>query len=730
MDANALFGRPASLVGSDAAWVRCTHDGTTVGGESLTLAWTLPEVPDSPPGGCAAPTLATDRLCRVYRPVPGALERLTVGGTAGGLDYAWLPRPTIFLGGQQAPPVGSGEFTPVDAPPALDPAGVAVDGADRLFVADRRTATVTVLDLWSRRVLRTVPIAGPAHPARRAVGVVASRDRVLVALAQPPGILALTATSGPGAVEFDAASLPPGSEPAGIAVLPDGVPVLLATDDSGRGWLVGGGRAPFPVGGASAIVVDAGGLVVVAPCAPAPGERALLRRYAPTPDGWAADSHALDATGYDGGGIVVTRDGRIGYFTDAGFRLAAATPVSYATTGTCTTFRLDSGVPRNRWGRVLIEASVPVGTAVAIATATSDDDGTTPAEFVPSEQVATERAGPVHRRPGPVTPWWRSDERVDSFDAPVLAPPGRYVWVKVRLTGSGRRTPCVHELRVEQSSHSLMRRLPAVFSADRAQAEFLHRYLSMFDGMIHDLDLRARCRDILVDPAGTPAEALDWLASFLGLVLDDRWAESARRRLVAEISELYRRRGTVWALRRYLQLFLAGDRAGELTADVAHVVIVEHFRLRGVGGVVLGDDPTLPSSAVVGAGFRVGGVVGELGSRPLDPEATAASVFATHAHRFTVLIGRPLDDVEEGAIRHILSTERPAHTVYDLCTVEAGMRVGHGIHLGLSSLIGPTAAFERTVVGRTALGRRSILGPPTSGIAASGSRVGSSTTVG
>ena len=45
----------------------------------------------------------------------------------------------------------------------------------------------------------------------------------------------------------------------------------------------------------------------------------------------------------------------------------------------------------------------------------------------------------------------------------------------------------------------------------------------MFDSLLHDLDQRAARRDVLVDPAATPAEALPWLASFVGLVLDDRW---------------------------------------------------------------------------------------------------------------------------------------------------------------------------------------------------------------
>ena len=275
-----------------------------------------------------------------------------------------------------------------------------------------------------------------------------------------------------------------------------------------------------------------------------------------------------------------------------------------------------------------------------------------------------------------------------------------------------------------------MRRLPALFAEDRDQADFLHGYLAMLDGILYDLDLRARCRDILVDPHGTPAEALDWLASFFGLVLDGRWAEAARRQLVAEIVALYRLRGTVWALGRYIEIFLAGARAGEPGLIGVSPVIIEHFRLRGVGGALLGGDPSLSSRSVVGAGLRVGGRVGELASRPLDPDDTATSVFSSHAHRFTVLIPRPLAGEEEAAIRHVLDTERPAHTAYDLCTVDAGMRVGNGLHLGISSIVGPTGAFEHAIAGRTLLGRRSILGPPSSGVAVSAARVGTSARVG
>ena len=754
-------GRPSSLVGTCDQWVRGTHHHTAVDGAAgvLTLTWTLPPTPARPASGDEAGRargLATDRLCRIYRLVPGAVQRLAVGPTGSGLDYVRLPTLVGLIGEAASGPGGTApvpgaDFGPRASGPPLDPVGIAVDGDDRLFLADGAARRVSVIDLWSRRLLRSIDVSTPEHPDRTPTGLAAHANVVLVAVSRPPGLLRLTVSRGPQELALPGgfSTLPAGTAAARVAFLRDATQVVLATDPGGESWLVAGSRDPLPVGQVTDLAVDAEGAVVVAPL-PSPGGRTVLRRLAPTAEGWTPTT-PLDATGYDGAGIVVTRDGRIGYFTaDGGFRLSVITAVTYATEGSCTTYRLDSGTPRNRWGRVLLEACVPDGTGLSVATTSTDDDDLAPVglsspspaactpattkspPLVPAalDSVPAEPLQPVHRRPQPVTPWWRPDPRYDTFEAPVMAPPGRYLWVTLHLRGNERRTPRVRELRVEQAAHGLLRRLPAIFSAERDQAEFLHRYLATLDGMLHDLDLRSRCRDLLVDPHGTPAEALDWLASFLGLVLDDRWAENARRQLVAEIAALYRRRGTVGALRRYLEIYLAGDRATDPTAATVSPVIVEHFRLRGVGGPLLGGDPDLTTRSVVGAGFRVGGAVGEPGSRPLDPADDATSSFTSHAHRFTVLVPRPLGAEDEAALRRVLETERPAHTLYDLCTVESGMRVGQGLHVGLSTIVGPTGVFERAVTGQTLLGRRSILGPAGGGIAVESASVGTTARVG
>jgi phage tail-like protein len=716
--------RTASLIATCDQWSRAWHEGTAVDGSpgALTLSWTEAADPGPAPGaGCLSRGLAMDRLCRVYRLRRQAVERLAVGPTRSGVDYARLGAPVQLIGRPPEPALGA-DFRLRPEPELLDGTGIAVDADDRLFLADRGRRQIAVLDLWSRRTLRTVPVAG------RPMGLAAAGRVVYAALREPAALLRLTATRDPEPADLSGAA-PAGSEPSRVALLPDGTPVVLWHAPDGSAWLTAADRPAEPLGGASDIAVDATGAVVVAPCpAAAGGPPAALRRLVATAGGWTR-TLPMDAAGYDGSGIVATGDGRIGYWTTAGFRLAARGRVRYAKDGTCVTYRLDSGQPRNRWGRIILDGCLPPGTDCRIAAATSDDDFETALPPAPADPAGCEPAGgttpplppaglaltgepvsgAVHRRRDAPTPWWRpaAGDPVDVFEAPVPAPPGRYLWVSLRLTGDGSTTPVVRALRVEREAHDLMRRLPAVYAEGPLDPSFLHRYLAMFDSLLYDLDQRASRRDVLVDPAAAPIEALPWLASFAGLVLDDRWPEAARRRLVAEIVPLYRRRGTVGALTRYLELFLGRP-----------PVIVEHFRLRGLSSAP-GGDPATSGRAVVGFGLRIGDTAGN----------TAADQGA-EAHRFTVVVPQPLSAEQDAAVRHVLDTERPAHTDYDLCTVDAGMRVGSGLHLGLTSLVGPTGAMSPLVVGAAVATAGTVLGGATTGLAVEAARLDRTARVG
>jgi len=325
---------------------------------------------------------------------------------------------------------------------------------------------------------------------------------------------------------------------------------------------------------------------------------------------------------------------------------------------------------------------------------------------------------PFHRREtGRELPWSRHavDDALETYETPVEAPPGRYLWVTLALRGDTRATPRIATLRAEHPSHDLARRLPRAFSRDVAVADFLRRYLAIYDGTLSDLDARGVERRSLVDPRSTPQELLDWLAAFLGLVLDERWPAPARRRLIEEANCLFRFRGTIHGLVRFLELYLG-----------IAPILIEHWRLRGLGSGLAGDPGDVAAAgAIVGATFRVGGAVGAEGESPL--EGSVEDAFARHAHRFTVVVPRLLDAEARDVVQHVLDVHRPAHTLVDVCSVGTGMRVGRGLHIGLMSLIGRTGGFSTLQLGAGRIGRDGIVGRPDVGTTPGVSRLGRNT---
>jgi phage tail-like protein len=232
-------------------------------------------------------------------------------------------------------------------------------------------------------------------------------------------------------------------------------------------------------------------------------------------------------------------------------------------------------------------------------------------------------------------------------------------------------------------------------------------------GVLSDLGGRADERATLLSSAAAPAEALGWLAGFLGLVLDERWPEAVRRRVIDEAPWLLRFRGTKQGLERLLELIVGRP-----------VIILERWRLRGMGGALLEGVNPAAEAAVVGGGLRVGGSVGATGEAPVSDD-----LFASHAHRFAVLVPAVLSDDQAGMVTHALDVHRPAHTIFELCSLGSGMSVGRGLHLGLLSTIGRTGGFESLTAGHSAVGG-GIVGRPVPGTSVGATSVGHDSRVG
>jgi phage tail-like protein len=688
-------------------WLRCSHQRIALladGGVQLT--W---EEGDPSPAVCAAPSLpsglAFDRWCRGYRSRPergtvevGESTGVTVPGPPGGLDR---------------------------------PRGLAVDTNQRLYVAESCAGVVHVVDLWAQRQLRRTPVRGRSHPERQPRDVAAHAEGVLALVDKPPGLLTLAGRRDPRpGPELVVPCYPPDLRPDRVATSGQSVLVLWTTPDRPAALVTrpdGSGRLPVP--GATDIELDAEGLLVVAR---RPGQSFL--RFRPDGNGWAA-AEPLQAEGYDGGAVSATPDGRMAYTSRRGWRWTSGSAARHVASGSVLTYRLDAGDYRARWGRVFLDACLPAGTGLALRFVTTDeDDVRDPVEPTPAGRGGSRvrrpeatppmpsrplldqltSAVPVFRRPrGSELPWQEADPSnpFHTYECPVTAPPGRYLWLVLELTGNAKVSPQVRGLRIEAPGHRLARTLPRIWSAQERDADFVQRFLAPAEGMLHELDGRAALRAVLLDPSATPAEALAWLGSFVGLVLDRRWSLEARRELVASAFELFRIRGTQHCLERLIAIYLR-----------VPVTVVENWRLRGLGGGVLGAVRTDAEAPVVGAGTHV---ASELGRFSLGGRLPGEDGYTATAHRFAVIVGLQLGSEREQVVRHILETHKPAHTEVTLCQIGAGMRLGRTTRVGLTTFAGAGAGWGPAVVGQVLVGADGVVGLPSPG-----SRVESTTVVG
>ena len=769
MSGAAAPGRTFSWLVHPDQWARCAHEGTALLPDgTVELTWLDARVPAA---GCPAPpadgSLAFDSWCRAYRSRP-ALGRVDV-----------LPAGS---GGRRGPGDGARGVL-------SHPTGLAVDRRQRLYIAE--TDAVRVVDLRDSRLLRRVVVPG-GHPVD--VAADCGRALVLVRTGRRGGRLVVLdgrrgARPGPDLVRpcYPSRTVPWRLTCAGDA----GIALVLWRSPDGRAAVARpDGTVLAQLDGATDLDLGPGGRLVVGF-----GPGLPIRDFQLDADR-LVEREPLRAPAYDGGAVAIGPTGRVAFTTAAGYAWTAGSAARRATTGRVVTYRLDSRAYRTRWGRLFLDACLPAGTAVGLRFVSTDADdvldpiAATPpvrgARAVPAPE-ATPPQAPAHlldevRNGSPHRPYRRLNgaelpwpppraDRLQTYEVPVHAAPGRYLWVELLLTGNGTVSPTVGALRVERPGHPLLNSLPRAWSRHEDDAAFLQRFLAPAEGLLHELDERAADRAALVNPHSTPAETVAWLASFAALTLDRRWSEPARRTLIAEAYPLFRRRGTIECLLRLLEIYLG-----------VRPRLIETWRLRGLAGTVLGvrsvnqtwqqrrlagatsrsTPEDVPAEVVGGAAartsalgrFAIGGRVtvvrdpiahvaagtaaagtaaaGTAGAGITGGTAGAGTAGAgistgydATAHRFTVLVPGHLNAEQRQVLAGILADHRPAHTLGEICELGDGMRIGRSLRLDLSAYVGPPAEPPAVVLGRVGVGVDVVLGS-----ARPGSRLDGATRVG
>jgi phage tail-like protein len=436
--------------------------------------------------------------------------------------------------------------------------------------------------------------------------------------------------------------------------------------------------------------------------------------------------------------------------------------------------RIDSHDPGTVWHRLYAEAVVPTGCAMIVWLAATDVG---PPEFVPA--MAGPRArwyphligerGALPREVAEALPsdmpraaWVREATEVahgegvlccgadpkslegraglftvlvQRASTAVRALQGQYLWVVVELFGDGRASPELAALRAYAGRVSYRDRyLPAlyherVFGDDAQQpgratgADFLDRFLHLFEGVFTDIEGRIAASALMTDAMACPSDVLPWLASWVGMSFEKGMPTERARWMLANAPQLARRHGTLGGLK------LALDIATDGAVTTGRIVVVEDFRLRRTLSTILGatlEDSTDPLTAgitqsgnsIVGDSLFLGDAKtlkdGELKTflalfRRIDAEsdtferqdalhgeraAAHQALFDDLAHRVTVLVHEEAVPDEFGMVKRLADLGAPAHVRVRV------IPSAYPFMVGVASLIGADTYLRTSPPGR------------------------------
>lgn len=279
--------------------------------------------------------------------------------------------------------------------------------------------------------------------------------------------------------------------------------------------------------------------------------------------------------------------------------------------GTLLTPAFDGADPGCTWHRVMLDGCIPAGCQVRVESRAADD-----ADVLDDLPFFAEPL-PAKRPDGSELPWLIEGPGSDrsgghgTWELLLQRARGRWLQLRVTLEGNELATPRLAALRAWRPRFDYAQRyLPAVFREDAASADFLARFLANFEGQFTALEDRIAAATALFDVRSAPADTLDWLAGWLGLVLDPAFDDRRRRQLIRHAVQLFKYRGTTSALRLAVQLALSDcvpEADFELPAPSQTqpwgVRVVEAFLTRTLPPALLGETTfgDAPRAVVPGA---------------------------------------------------------------------------------------------------------------------------------
>lgn len=438
-----------------------------------------------------------------------------------------------------------------------------------------------------------------------------------------------------------------------------------------------------------------------------------------------------EAVGYDGPVAALAPDGKGGLLVHTGAPIAPVRLLigqAYGKQGVFWSEAVKAPGDKVVWHRLeAIAESLAPDAHIQFFRYTSDNVADAPAPPVLNSSASN-----------PFTdPKWQA-EPADVTDFFIGGRPTLYFWVGAWFSGSGLTSPVVSQIRVEFNHETYLVRLPAIYQKPGVCADFLLRFLSLFESFYSETESKIKSLPSLFDPAAAPAEYLPWLAGWLALQLDEDWDEATQRSAISDAFANYALRGTPAGLRKVLKQYAGVDAviqepimnaawwalpAPEAACPSAAADPSQPPSWQAGENSVLGFTTMLAPGPAQGAVVGTSAVLDQ--SAVITDEDFGAPLFSDVAWQFSVQVSRGQLRCPEklAEVIAVLDQEKPAHTAYHLCVIEPSMRVGFQARVGVDTIIGGAPPSLR--LGETStLGQDTALAGPPAPRAGEGIRLG------
>ncbi|MCT4621757.1 MAG: phage tail protein [Marinisporobacter sp.] len=315
--------------------------------------------------------------------------------------------------------------------------------------------------------------------------------------------------------------------------------------------------------------------------------------------------------------------------------------------GTLFLKRID-GIDRGlEWSRVTIDFENPNDSVIKISFYASDseyidieDDQIKIDEIIDSDEISNQDKKKL------LDPLY-----VESFinvkDA-LLKSYGRYLWIKIEMSGTTENKPILKKMRVYLPGEHIIDYLPEIYRDHLKKEDFFYRFLSIFQSFIFDLENEIYNISKYFDLEAADDEFVNWLCSWLDIDYISLWEPKRFKRFLNEAVDLYGITGTRQGLERLIEIYTGYK-----------PFIIEYFQIKEMVEANIENNPYL-------------------------------HLYGNHPYKYYVLMDAKChrDKKQKDALIKLIEDNSPAQTEAVITYLKPHIYLGMHTYLGINSYIG------------------------------------------